>query len=174
MIWSLVKISLFILAVAALSMGFAFVMDLQGKVTFEIFSYAITTNLVNLIILLLVLIPVVWIIYFLTGLIVAVCKFFIGDETALTRYLNRNKDRKGYEALAESMVAMAAGEPSEAAHKIALAERHLGRPELTGLLAAQSAERMGNKGKAQDVYKKMLGDEENQVCWHSRHFETPS
>ncbi len=162
MIWSLVKISLFILAVAALSMGFAFVMDLQGKVTFEIFNYAITTNLVNLIILLLILIPVVWGIYFLTGLIVAVCKFFIGDETALTRYLNRNKDRKGYEALAESMVAMAAGEPSEAAHKIALAERHLGRPELTGLLVAQSAERMGNKGKAQDVYKKMLGDEKTR------------
>ncbi len=137
-------------------------MDLQGKVTFEIFNYAITTNLINLIILLLLLIPVVWVIYFLVGLIMAVFRFFIGDETALTRYLNRSKDRKGYEALAESMVAMAAGEPSEAAHKIALAERHLGRPELTGLLAAQSAERMGNKDKAQNVYKKMLGDEKTR------------
>ena len=162
MIWSLVKISLFILAVAALSMGFAFVMDLQGRVTFEIFNYVITTNLVNLVILLLILIPVVWVIYFLIGLLLAVIRFFIGDETALTRYLNRSKDRKGYEALAESMVAMAAGEPSEAAHKVALAERHLGRPELTSLLAAQSAERMGNKDKAQDVYKKMLGDEKTR------------
>ena len=158
MIWSLAKISLFILAVAALSMGFALLLDLQGSVTFEILDYEITISLVTLIILLLILIPVIWAVYFLFGLVLAVFRFFVGDETALTRYLNRSKDRKGYEALAESMVAMAAGEPSEAAHKIALAERHLGRPELTGLLAAQSAERMGNKDKAQDVYKKLLGD----------------
>lgn len=162
MVWSLAKISLFILAVAALSMGFAYLLDLQGSVTFEILNYEITTSLVNLIILLLILIPVIWVVYFLFGLVLAVFRFFVGDETALTRYLNRNKDRKGYEALAESMVAMAAGEPSEAAHKIALAERHLGRPELTGLLAAQSAERMGNKDKAQDVYKKLLGDDKTR------------
>lgn len=162
MLWSLAKISFFILLVAALSIGFAFVMDLQGQVTLELFNYAITTSLINLIIFLLLLIPLVWGIYFLIGLIVAVARFFVGDETALTRYLNRNKDKKGYEALAESMVAMAAGEPSEASHKIALAERHLKRPELTSLLAAQSAERLGNMDKAQDVYKKMLGDDKTR------------
>ncbi len=158
MIWSLVKITAFIVAIAFFSTAFALLMDLNGTVTFELFDFAIRTDLTNFVILLLLLIPVFWGAYFLVGLAVAVFNFFVGDETALTRYLNKNRTRRGYEALADSMVAMASGEPALANSKITLAERCLKRPELTGLLAAQAAERMGNTDKAQAVYRQLLQD----------------
>jgi HemY protein len=37
-------------------------------------------------------------------------RFLNGDETAISRYFNRRAERKGFEALAEGMMALAAGE----------------------------------------------------------------
>ena len=81
----------------------------------------------------------IWVAIKLFGLLVAVFKFFNGDETAASRYFTRNRERKGFEALADGMVALAAGEGKTASQKAAKAQRYFERPELTQLISAQAA-----------------------------------
>ena len=58
----------------------------------------------------LALLVAVWLGLKLLGLVVAVLKFVNGDETAVSRFFDRNRERKGYEALSEGMMALASGE----------------------------------------------------------------
>jgi HemY protein len=69
---------------------------------------------------------------------------------------NRNRERKGYQALSEGMMALAAGEGRLAMAKAGKAERYLHKPELTNLLTAQAAEMCGDRRKAEEVYKRLL------------------
>ena len=86
-----------------------------------------------------------------------------GDETALSRYLDRNRERKGYTALTEGMMALASGENSLAITKAKRAERLLGKPELTTLLTAQAAEASGDARQADAAYKKLLNHDSTRL-----------
>ena len=89
----------------------------------------------------------------------SVVRFLNGDETAVSRYFDRNRERKGFEALADGLMALASGEGRTAMAKAARAEKYLNRPELTNLITAQAAEFAGDGRKAQEVYKQLLTDE---------------
>jgi HemY protein len=95
----------------------------------------------------------------LVGLLVAVLRFLSGDETAVSRYFDRNREQKGYQALTEGMLALASGEPRTALVRAQRAERYLGRPELTTLLTAQAAELSGDGARATEAYKALLADD---------------
>src|SRR5690606_35309 len=74
-------------------------------------------------------------------------------------YFDRNRERKGFQALADGMMALASGEGKLAMSKAAKAERYLHRPELTNLISAQAAEMVGDKRKAEEMYKALLVDD---------------
>ena len=162
MIWSLVKIMLFILAVAIASYLATLVLTLDGNLQLQVFNYEISTSPVVVIFGLVTLVPVIWLAFYIFGLLSAFIRFAVGDSTAMTRYLDKSRERRGYEALAESMVALASGDPRTASEKIVTAELHLNRPELTGLLAAQAEERLGNQDNAEKIYRRLLGDEKTR------------
>ena len=105
---------------------------------------------------LLVLLLALWVVLRFVGLIVAFLRFLSGDETAITRYFARNRERKGYDALAEGMMAIASGDNRLALTKATKAERLLHRPDLTTLLTAQAAELAGDDKKAESAYKRLL------------------
>ncbi|HID05774.1 MAG TPA: tetratricopeptide repeat protein, partial [Armatimonadetes bacterium] len=81
------------------------------------------------------------------------------DETAISRYFDRSRERKGFEALADGMMALASGEGDLAASKAVKARKYLGRPELTNLISAQAAEMNGDKQLAGEMYKRLLADD---------------
>ena len=164
MIWTLFRISAFLLLIAVLSYLAALVVEVDGMVKFVLNDTEYMIRPVTFVVLLLLLIPVVWAAYFLVGLCTAMIRFVTGDETALSRYLNRNRQRQGFQALADSMVALASGQPKLASIKAEIAQRNLRRPELTGLLAAQAAERLGDNRRALAIYKKMLGNEQTRFA----------
>jgi HemY protein len=83
-------------------------------------------------------------------------RFMLGDETAISRYFSRNRQRRGLDALSSSMLALAGNEPTLAARKAAKAEKLLRRPEITDLVRAQAAEMNGETDKACELYKSML------------------
>tara|TARA_B100000686_G_C15900540_1_gene530027 strand:+ start:178 stop:495 length:318 start_codon:yes stop_codon:yes gene_type:complete len=87
------------------------------------------------------------------GFFNAVVSFVSGDETAVSRFFSKNRERKGFEALADGMVALASGEGRLAIAKAAKAEKLLKRPELTNLITAQAAEALKDKSKAYEFYK---------------------
>ena len=159
MLWSLIKFILFIGIVAGLSLGAMYLMETGAGVRIAIANMEFTLGPIQAVIGAVVLLLLVWLLLRLAGLLVAILRFLNGDETAISRWFDRNRERKGYEALADGLMALASGEARVAMSKAAKAERYLGRPELTNLVTAQAAEMAGDRKKAEEVYKRLLADD---------------
>lgn len=159
MLWSLFKVILFLGFIAAAAWCAGYLMEAEGGVRIALAGQEFTLGPLESVVGLLALLLALWVLLKVAGLIVAFLKFLNGDETALTRYFARNRERRGYDTLAEGMMALASGEGRVALAKAAKAERLLKRPDLTTLLTAQAAEQVGDRGKAEHAYKRLLADE---------------
>jgi len=156
MIWSLLKVLLFIAAIAALTFGADLLLHNDEGVRIAVAGWEFTLGPLQTAILLLVLVVVLWAVMRLVGLVVATLRFLNGDETAISRYFDRNRERKGYQALTEGMLALASGEGRLALIRAQRAEKYLERPELTTLLVAQAAEAAGDGKRATEAFKTLL------------------
>ena len=159
MLWSLVKILIFVGLVTAATYGAVMLGEMSGHAQITLAGLEFRLGPVESLVALVVFIGLVWLIFKFIGLAAAFFRFLNGDETALSRYFTRNRERRGYEALADGMMALASGEGHLALAKAAKAERYLQRPELTTLLTAQAAEMAGDRKKAEETYKKLLVDD---------------
>ena len=162
MLWSLIKILAFVAAITALTFGATQLMDVDGGAVIEVAGYEISLSTLELVFGLLALFVLVWLVLKLLAFLVAGFRFLNGDETAISRYFDRNRERKGYEALSEGMMALASGEGHLAMTKASRAERYLDKPELTTLLTAQAAEMTGDRRKAEASYKRLLEDDKTR------------
>lgn len=156
MLWSIIKVSLFVAIALGLTYGAATVLETPGGVTLAFAGQEWHFTPLAFGVGILLLMVGLWILFRLVGLLVAILRFVTGDETALTRYFNRNRERKGYEALSDGLMALAAGDTRLATAKAAKAEKLLHKPELTRLLNAQVAQANGDSVKAVGYYKQML------------------
>ena len=109
MLWSLIKIIFFIGLVGALAWGAGFLLEAEGGLQIRALGYELSPGPLESVLLLIVLVFVVWLLLKVLALLVAVLKFLNGDETALSRYLDRNRERKGFDALSEGLMALASG-----------------------------------------------------------------
>jgi len=159
MIWSLFKIIFFITAVALLTLGAGYLAESGGGVRIAIANTEFNLGPLQGVVAVIVLLVALWLVLKILSFLGAIVRFLNGDETALSRYFNRNRERRGFEALSEGMTALASGEGRVAMSKAAKAEKYLGRPELTNLITAQAAEMTGDRRKATEVYKRLLEDD---------------
>ena len=162
MIWSLLKVFLFIILVAGLAHGAGILLDNGGGIQITVAGWELTLGPLQAVILSLVLVIALWLVLRAVGLIVAVLRFLNGDETAISRYFDRNRERKGYQALSEGLMALASGEGRVAMSRAQKAEKYLAKPELTTLLLAQAAEATGDTKRATEAYKRLLADEKTR------------
>ncbi|MDE0983757.1 MAG: tetratricopeptide repeat protein [Yoonia sp.] len=162
MFLSLIKILLFVAVVMGLTFGATMLMDVSGGATIAIAGIELTLSPLQLTFALVALIVLVWLGLKLTNFLIAAFRFLNGDETAISRYFDRNRERKGFEALSEGMMALASGEGHLALTKAQRAEKLLKQPQLTNLLTAQAAEMTGDKRTAEATYKKLLEDEKTR------------
>lgn len=159
MIWSFTKIALFVVLVAGLTAIAGHFADSGGGIRLSIADQEFTFGPVQTVVGILLALAGLWLILWLISLTTAIIRFINGDETAITRYFDRNRERKGYQALTDGMMALASGDGASAMAKVARAEKYLAKPELTNLLAAQAAELAGDGRKAGEAYRKLLADE---------------
>ncbi|MFN3991840.1 MAG: heme biosynthesis protein HemY [Tabrizicola flagellatus] len=159
MLWSLTKVVLFVVLVAGLALGAGLLAESGDSLRIIVAGWEFTIGPVQALVLGLLLILAVWLLLKALGLLGATFRFLNGDETALSRYFDRNRERKGYRALSEAMMALASGEPRLALSRAQNAERLLGKPELTTLLVAQAAEAAGDRKRATEAYKTLLSDD---------------
>lgn len=159
MLWSLIKIVFFFCLVAALSYGAVQLLTVEGGVRITLGTQEFVLGPLQTVIALVLLVVAVWLLIKLAGLLFATFRFLNGDETAISRYFYRSRERKGFQALADGMLALASGEGRLAMAKAARAERYLDKPELTNVLTAQAAEMAGDKAQAEEAYKKLLADD---------------
>jgi HemY protein len=158
MIWSLIKVLMFFAVAALLTLAANFLIDTGGGMRVAVAGYEFTLGPLQAVLVAAILLGLVWLMLKAVGLLVAVLRFITGDETAISRYFHRNRERKGYDAFAEGMIALASGEPKTALARAAKAERYLAKPELTTILTAQAAQAAGDTKKATAAYKSLLAD----------------
>ncbi|MEI4485447.1 heme biosynthesis HemY N-terminal domain-containing protein [Frigidibacter sp. MR17.14] len=156
MLWSFLKAALFIIAVGVVTAGAAWLSDWAETVRISVAGMEFTLGPLQAVIALALLVFGIWAAVKILGFIVAFLRFLNGDETALSRYFDRNRERKGFQALQDGMLALAAGDGRTAMAKAQKADRLLDRPEMTALVMAQAAELQGDRRLAIEVYKRLL------------------
>lgn len=159
MVWLLLKVVIFLAAVAGLTWGLGLLIDQGEGVRIAAGGIELTLGPVQVVVAALALLLALWLLLMAIGLAVALVRFLNGDETAISRYFFRNRLKKGYQALAEGLLAVAAGEGKAALAQAARAERLLDRPELTDPLTAQAAELAGDRARADAVYRRLLASD---------------
>lgn len=162
MLWSLAKALVFLTLIAALTWGATVLSETGGGIRIAMLGWEVTLGPLQAVIAALVLVAGLWLLLRLVGLLLAVLRFLTGDETALSRYFDRNRERRGFDALSEAMLAQAAGESRIALSRAAKAEKLLGRPELTTLISAQAAQAAGDRPRAEAAFRALLGDERSR------------
>jgi len=158
MLWSLLRIVFFVLAVLVLAFGADYLLQADAVMRVSFAGYEISLRPLPLAIAVLLLTLAGWLVMKALGLAVAVIRFFSGDETAISRYLDRDRERRGFQALGDGMLALAAGEGRLALIKAQRAQKYLDMPVLTQLLTAQAAEVSGDTSRAEAAYKVLLSD----------------
>lgn len=159
MIWALGKVLLFILIVSTLTVGAGILLDTGGGIRIAAAGYEFTLGPLQAVIAFFVMVIFVWLMMKLVGLIVSIFRFLNGDETAISRYFDRNRERKGFVALSEGLIALASGEGRLALNRAIKAEKYLADPHLTTLLVAQAAEAAGDTRRATEAYKELLSSD---------------
>lgn len=153
---SLIKIILFFAVVGALAWGAVYLLNSDGGMKLTVMGTEYSFGPLQTVLALIALLIGVWILQKVLLFVFAFLRFVNGDETAMSRYFDRNRERKGYDALSEGMMALASGEGDLAMTKAARAEKYLKKPELTNLLTAQAAELTGDRRKAEETYRKLI------------------
>ena len=117
MLWTLLKVLIFVGIVAALAFGASHVIASGEGIRIVLGDTEFTMGLLTAIIVAIVAMVAAWLLFKLVGLIVALIRFLNGDETAMSRYLDRSREKRGYEALADGILALTAGEGRLAINK---------------------------------------------------------
>ena len=164
MLWTLGKVVFFLGLIGAAGLGLMHWAEQGGAVRIWLLNQEFTFGPLMVLIVVALMFLAVWLGLKLMGLLWATWRFMGGDETAVSRYFDRNREKRGYAALSEGMVALASGEPILAMARARTAERLLRKPELTLLLTAQAAEAAGDSKVATEAWKSLLGDERTRFA----------
>lgn len=149
MLWTLVKILVFVALVAAVTLGGAWLMEQAGGATLAMAGWEVTLSPLQAAVGLVLLLAALWVLLKVLGALGALLRFINGDDTALSRHFSRNRRLKGMEELTDAALALASGEGPLALSRAEAANRHLDAPALTNLLIAQAAELSGDRAKAE-------------------------
>jgi len=101
MLWTVLKIVLFLAAVAALALGAQWLMDTGQGIRIAVADVEFNLGPVQAALAALLLLLVLWLLLKLAGLLVALIRFINGDDTAISRYFETSRKRRGLDALTE-------------------------------------------------------------------------
>lgn len=159
MLLMLIRTLLWGLAILAVAFAFDWLRDSTGGISVDLNGRAYgpfaPLEFVGLVLAIGLLI---WLLIKAFSFAVALVRFLSGDETALSRYWSRSRERRGFDALSEGLISMAEGDGGKALTRARKAERLLSRPGLTRLVMAQAAEASGDAGLARTYYKQLASE----------------
>ena len=164
MLLSLIKIILFICLVSVIAFfanslieyGDQFFGEL--KIIFVGTEYIISPN--QIIFLIGFLLVLVWIALKLFSLLLSIFRFCNGEETAMSFFFQRRRQKKGIKALSQGMIAIASGDGDLALANSIKVKKYLNQSTVVNLLTAQAAELLEDKARATEIYKSLLLDQD--------------
>jgi HemY protein len=152
----MIRILLFLAALAALAFGFAWVADLPGGLALTLAGYRYETSLVAGLAIGLALLAVAMVAWSVVRFV-----FRIPGLMSFTARMRRRD--KGLAALTRGMVAVGAGDRRMAAKAAREAEKLIGEEPLALLLAAQAAQLEGDRARAERLFQRMADRPETQM-----------
>ena len=144
-----------IIVIALLIAGAVFVADRPGDVSLVWQGWRVDTSVAVLIFgVVLIAVTAAALFHFL--------RLLIRSPGMIARGQRERRRRRGYHALSQGMVAVAAGDPAEAKRHARQADALLAEPPLTLLLSAQAAQLNGDEKAAEKYFTAMLDRAETE------------
>ncbi|HWE75653.1 MAG TPA: heme biosynthesis HemY N-terminal domain-containing protein [Stellaceae bacterium] len=144
-----------IIVIALLIAGAIFVADRPGDVSLVWQGYRVYTSVA-------VLIFGVALIAVIAAALFHFLRLLVRSPRMIARGRRERRRRRGYRALSQGMVAVAAGDPAEAKRFARQADVLLAEPPLTLLLSAQAAQLNGDEKAAEKYFTAMLDRAETE------------
>ncbi|MFQ5774295.1 MAG: heme biosynthesis protein HemY [Kiloniellaceae bacterium] len=151
----MIRVLVFCLKVAVLVALAYWLAERPGAVSIEWLGYRIETS-VGILLLAVALVAAA------AALVYRFWRVLYRAPRDLGRSLQASRRRRGYKALTQGMVAVAAGEAAEAARWAKRADALLDEPPLTMLLSAQAAQLNGDGAAAKRYFTAMLDNRETR------------
>ncbi|MEM7178888.1 MAG: heme biosynthesis HemY N-terminal domain-containing protein, partial [Pseudomonadota bacterium] len=164
MLGSILRYCLFIALVAAATWGVYQLMETPGAIVVSFANYEYTLTPLAFVVLAAIGFAALLILFKVAGLLLALYRFICGDETAISRFFNRSRERRGFDSLSQALTALAEGDGAKAKTKAEKAERLLERPDVTQLVTAQAAEMSGDLIKARKYYKALAEEKRSSYA----------
>ena len=151
----MIRIALFSLKIGVVVALAYWLAERPGDVSIEWLGYRVDTTVG-------VLLLAVALVAGLVALVYRFWRFLYRSPRDFGRRVQTGRRRRGYKALTQGMVAVAAGEPDEAARWARKADTLLDEPPLTMLLSAQAAQLNGDEAAAKRYFTAMLENPETR------------
>lgn len=151
----MIRLVLFLLAAVAASLAAAWLADNPGRVALTWQGMHIETSFAVMAIALVLLVLLAIALFELLRLLGAAPR-------RISRHMRRSRTDKGYEALAQGLVAAAAGDTAAAKALNRRADKLLDHAPATLLLSAQTAQLEGDEGAARVRFEEMLKHQETE------------
>ncbi len=145
----MVRLVLYLLAVAAMAAGLSWLADRPGSLVVVWEGYEAETSVFR---------AVVLVVLFLAALLLSwtLLRQVWRGPLLLNRFFSARRQKRGLDALSSGMIAIGAGDRVMAARYAALARKSLPNEPLTHLLRAQTAQLSGDKTTARRIFEAML------------------
>lgn len=151
----MIRLILYLVGVGLLATGLAWLADRPGLMVLNWQGYKIETTVFRAVV----------IFAFAIGLAVflwSLLRQLWTSPAAVGRVINRRRQERGLEALSSGMIAIGAGDRSQAMRHAMLARKALPNEPLTHLLRAQAAQLSGDRSTARRIFEAMLGSQETE------------
>jgi HemY protein len=152
----MIRMIIFVLLLAALAMGGAWLAEQPGEITLVIDRWRIDASLGMGIVLLLgtaILVALLW----------SIARFIFRLPGLMSLSAKTRRRARGFTAISRGMMAVGAGDPQSARRYANDAQNLLGEEPLTLLLRAQSAQMDGRRADAEKAFRAMLDTPDTRV-----------
>lgn len=145
----MIRLVIYLVVLLAIASGLAWLADRPGSLVLTWQGYEIETSVFRAIVILALVIAAAMLIW--TAL-----RTVWMSPALLGRYMRKQRQRRGLDALSSGMIAISAGDRGTATKYAQQARKSLPNEPLTHLLRAQTAQLTGDRATAKRIYESML------------------
>ena len=144
----MIRVVLFLLSLAIVAAGFAWIADRPGKIAITWLGYRIDTSVMVAVLAVLALVVGILLLW-------SILRAVIRSPEQVSLFFRHRRAVKGYLALSRGLIAIGAGDQRLARRSADEAARLAPGDPLTLLLAAQSAQMAGDRAAAERAFREM-------------------